>query len=149
MPDRPPFSTLHPVRFEAMMNEQEEIVPLVQEDIVVSKRELETGRVRVRTEVQWHTEHARADLFRDHVEVERVPVGREVDAVPPVREDGDTVVIPVVEEVLVVEKRLVLKEEVRLKRVRTVEQFDEPVRLRVMEAVVDRESLNTDTRKEK
>lgn len=121
------------------MNEQEEIIPLVQEDVVISKRELETGRVRVRTEVQWHTEHARADLFRDHVEVDRVPVGREVDAVPPVREDGDTVVIPVVEEVLIVEKRLVLKEEVRLKRVRTVEHLDEPVRLRVMEAVVERE----------
>ena len=125
------------------MNEQEvEIIPLVQEELVVSKRERETGRVRVRTEVQWHTGHARADLFRDHVEVERVPVGREVDAVPPVREDGDTVVIPVVEEILVVEKRLFLKEEVRLKRTRTVEHMDEPVRLRAMEAVVDREPLN-------
>lgn len=131
------------------MNELErEVIPLVQEDVIISKRQLETGRVRVRTEVQWHTEHARADLFRDHVEVERVPVGREVDVVPPVREDGDTVVIPVVEEVLVVEKRLVLKEEVRLKRVRTVEHMDEPVRVRVMDAVVEREELSPDTRKE-
>lgn len=131
------------------MNELErEVIPLVQEDVIISKRQLETGRVRVRTEVQWHTEHARADLFRDHVEVERVPVGREVDSVPPVREDGDTVVIPVVEEVLVVEKRLVLKEEVRLKRVRTVEHMDEPVRVRVMDAVVEREELSPDTRKE-
>ena len=132
------------------MNEQEvEVIPLVQEELVVSKRERETGRVRVRTEVQWHTGHARADLFRDHVEVERVPVGREVDAVPPVREDGDTVIIPVVEEVLVVEKRLFLKEEVRLKRTRTVEHMDEPVRLRAMEAVVDREPITNETSKEK
>ena len=57
--------------------------------------------------------------------------------------DGDTVIIPVVEEVLVVEKRLVLKEEVRLKRVRTTEHLDEPVRLRVMEAVVEREDLQS------
>lgn len=125
-----------------------EVIPLVQEDIVISKRELETGRVRVRTEVQWHTEHARADLFRNHVEVERVPVGHEVEAVPPVREDGDTVIIPVVEEVLVIEKRLVLKEEIRLKRTRTVEQIDEPVRLRVMKAVVERDELSPQTRKE-
>ena len=131
------------------MNEYDSnTIPLVQEDITISKRELETGRVRVRTEVQWHTAHARADLFRDHVEVERVPVGREVDAVPPVREDGDTVVIPVVEEILVVEKRLVLKEEVRLKRVRTVEHMDEPVRLRVQQAVVERENLIPDTPEE-
>ena len=127
---------------------QTEVIPLVQEDIVISKREVATGRVRVRTEVQWHTEHARADLFRNHVEVERVPVGREIEAVPPVREDGDMVIIPVVEEVLVVEKRLVLKEEIRLKRTRTVEQIDEPVRLRVMEAVVERDELSPDTRKE-
>lgn len=131
-----------------MIERDTEVIPLVQEDIVVSKRELETGRVRVRTEVQWRTEHARAELFHNHVEVERVPVGREVDAVPPVREDGDTVVIPVVEEILVVEKRLFLKEEVRLKRTRFVEQVDEPVRLRAMEAVVDREELSPDTRKE-
>ena len=131
------------------MDEPEtEVIPLVQEDIVISKREVETGRVRVRTEVQWHTAHARADLFRNHVEVERVPVGREIDTVPPVREDGDTVIIPVVEEILVVEKRLVLKEEIRLKRTRTVEEIDEPVRLRAMEAVVEREELSPNTRKE-
>lgn len=128
------------------MNEHESrTIPLVQEDVTVSKRELETGRVRVRTEVQWRTDHARADLFRDHVEVERVPVGREIDTAPPVREEGDTVVIPVVEEVLVVEKRLVLKEEIRLKRTRTVEHLHEPVRLRAMEAVVEREELSPDT----
>jgi uncharacterized protein (TIGR02271 family) len=122
------------------MNEQEtEIIPLVQEELVVSKEVRETGRVRVRTEVQWHTGHARADLFRDHVEVERVLVGREVESVPPVREDGDTMIIPVVEEILVVEKRLLLKEEVHLKRIRSVEHLDEAVRLRVMQAVVERE----------
>lgn len=131
------------------MNEQDtEVIPLVQEELVVSKRLLETGKVRVRTEVQWHTGHARADLFSDHVEVERVPVGREIDAVPPIREDGDTTIIPVVEEILVVEKRLVLKEEVHLKRIRSVEHLDEAVRLRVMQAVVERESSNPTTTKE-
>jgi uncharacterized protein (TIGR02271 family) len=131
------------------MNEQDtEIIPLVQEELTVSKELRETGRVRVRTEVQWHTGHARADLFRDHVEVERVPVGREVDSVPPVREDGDTMIIPVVEEILVVEKRLMLKEEVHLKRIRSVEHLDEAVRLRVMQAVVEREPSNPTTPKE-
>ena len=121
------------------MNEQDrEVIPLVQEDIVISKRQLETGRVRVRTEVQWHTEHARADLFRDHVEVERVPVGREVESVPPVREDGDTVVIPVVEEVLVVERRLVLKEEIRMRLVAVDETVEQPMTVRRQRASVER-----------
>lgn len=125
-----------------------EILPLVEEELTVSKRTVETGKVRVRTETQWRTGHARADLFRDHVEVERVAIGREVDQVPPVREDGDTVIVPVVEEVLVVEKRLMLKEEVRLKRVRSVEHVDEAVRLRAMQAFVERESLNRSDPKE-
>ena len=129
------------------MDEQDaEIIPLVQEELVVSKRKRETGRVRVRTELHWRTGHARADLYRDHVEVERVPVGREVDEAPPIREEGDTVIIPVVEEVLVVEKRLLLKEEVHLKRIRSVEHTDEAVRLRIMEAIVEREpGTRTDT----
>jgi uncharacterized protein (TIGR02271 family) len=131
------------------MGEQEtEVIPLVEEELVVTKHQVETGRVRVRTEVQWRTDHARAELFRDHVEVERVPVGREVEAVPPIREDGDMVIIPVVEEVLVVEKRLVLKEEVRLKRTRSVEHVGEPVRLRAMQAVVEREDLTPQSSKE-
>jgi uncharacterized protein (TIGR02271 family) len=131
------------------MGEQEtEVIPLVEEELVVTKHQVETGRVRVRTEVQWRTDHARAELFRDHVEVERVPVGREVEAVPPIREDGDMVIIPVVEEVLVVEKRLVLTEEVRLKRTRSVEHVGEPVRLRAMQAVVEREDLTPQSSKE-
>lgn len=131
------------------MNERDtEIIPLVQEELVVSKQLRETGKVRVRTEVQWHTGHARADLFSDDVEVERVPVGREVASVPPVREEGDTTIIPVVEEILVVEKRLLLKEEVHLKRVRSVEHLDEAVRLRVMQAIVEREPSTPTTPKE-
>ena len=40
-----------------------------------------------------------------------MPIGRPVDAVPPVREEGDTTVMSVVEEIVVVEHRLILKEE--------------------------------------
>jgi stress response protein YsnF len=61
-----------------------------------------------------------------------------VDAVPPVREEGDTTVISIVEEVLVVERRLVLKEEIRLRRVRTTERHRETVTLREQQAVIER-----------
>jgi len=48
------------------------------------------------------------DLAHERVEVERIPIGRVVDAMPPVREQGNTTILSVVEEVVVVERRLVL-----------------------------------------
>ena len=77
-------------------------------------------------------------LIRERVEIERIAVDRPIDAVPPVREEGDTTVISVVEEVLVLERRLVLKEEIRLRRVRTTEQHRETVMLREQQAVIER-----------
>jgi stress response protein YsnF len=67
-----------------------------------------------------------------------VPVGRVVDAVPPIREEDDTTIIPVVEEVLVIERRLVLKEEVHLRRVRVRETHAASVVTRTQDVVVTR-----------
>jgi uncharacterized protein (TIGR02271 family) len=53
-------------------------------------------------------------LLEEEVEVERVAINRIVDGPLPVRYEGDTMIVPLLEEVLVVEKRLVLKEELRI-----------------------------------
>ena len=120
------------------METDEERIPLVEERLHVSARAVETGRVRVRTVVDEYTEYARADLHREQASVERVPIDREISAMPIVREEGDTLIFPVVEEVLVIEKRLILKEEVRLTRTRSAEPFEQPVTVRSTRAVVDR-----------
>jgi hypothetical protein len=67
-----------------------------------------------------------------------VAIGRPVDAVPPVRQEGNTTVFSVVEEVVVVERRLVLKEEIRLRRMQTTERHRESVTLREQDAVIER-----------
>ena len=77
-------------------------------------------------------------LAHQTVEIERVAIGQHVDAMPTIREEGDTIVIPIVEEVLVIERRLLLKEEVRVQRVRSMERHQESVTLRHHEAVVTR-----------
>ncbi len=130
------------------MTTDEERIPLVEEHLTVATRQVETGRVRVRTVVDEHTEYARADLFREAVQVERVSIDREVTTVPIVREEGDTLIFPVVEEVLVIEKRLILKEEVRLTRTRSAEAFEQPVTVRSTRAVVDRLNPNSTDPKE-
>ena len=117
---------------------EEEVIPLVEERAVVSKRLVETGRVRVHTRVEQREELVRAELARDEVIVDRVTIDRPIDAIPDIRQEGETTIIPVVEEVLVVEKRLILKEEIHLRRRRTIEEFAQPVTLATQRAEVVR-----------
>jgi uncharacterized protein (TIGR02271 family) len=121
-----------------MEDRERETIPLVEETLSVETRQVETGRVRIRTIVEERTELARADLAREDVDIVRVPIGREIDAMPAVRDEGGILVIPVVEEILVVEKRLFLREELHVTRTRTVDSTETPVRLRRTEAVVER-----------
>lgn len=117
-------------------------IPLIEEWLVTDKRTIETGRVRVCTETDEHETIVRERLAREHVEVERVPIGAEVAAVPEMREENGTTVIPVVREVLVVEKKLILVEEIRLHRRTEFEDHAEPVVLRSQRAVIERQETS-------
>jgi stress response protein YsnF len=114
-------------------------IPLVEERLVTSKREVETGRVRVRTLVEENETLVRETLRHATVEVERVLIEREVDEIPPVREENGVTIIPVVREVLVVQKKLILAEEVHLRRQTQIEEHAQPVLLKTQRAVVERE----------
>jgi uncharacterized protein (TIGR02271 family) len=113
------------------------------EELSVSKETVETGRVRVATRTHVREALIDEDLARECVEIETVPLGVRIDAVPEPRQEGDTTIIPVVEEILFVERQLVLKEEVRIRRVRTTDHHEETVMLRYQEAVVTRHPGDT------
>jgi uncharacterized protein (TIGR02271 family) len=119
-----------------------ERLPLYEEHLNVEKRTVETGRVRVKTLVDETQVWVREDLEREEVDVTRVPIDREVEAAPEVRFDGDIIVVPVVEEVIVVERRLVLKEELHIRRRTVVDHVEEPVTLRRTRAEVERIDLD-------
>jgi stress response protein YsnF len=118
----------------------ETVILLAEEGIAVSRHEVETGRVRVALTTDTETVVLRETLRGRRVEVERVPVGRmlpEGEAVPQSREEGDTLVVPAVEEVAVVVKWLVFREEVRLRFVPTEARFEEAVAVRRQRATVE------------
>jgi uncharacterized protein (TIGR02271 family) len=121
----------------------ESVLPLLAEEIAVSKQVVETGRVQVSRVTHEREQLIDELLAQQTAEIERVRIGEQVDTMPAVREEGDTVVIPIVEEVLVVERRLFLKEEVRVRRVRSTERHQETVTLRHHEAVVTRLPVET------
>ena len=115
-----------------------EVIPVVEERAVVLKRKVATGGVRVRTVVRESEEVINKPLTTEEVEVERVPLDRWVKAPVPVRQEGETTIITLLEEVAVVEKRLRATEEVRITRRRTTRQTSQHVTLRREEAVVER-----------
>ena len=116
-------------------------VPLVEEHARIDKHEVEAGRVRVTTHTDLVEEHFRQSLRSDDVEIMRVPIGRTLDpgeVAPTIRTEGDVTIIPVLEEILVVEKRLVLKEELHILRETRTEEVEVPVTLRKQRAEIER-----------
>ena len=97
-----------------------------------------TTVVRVATVTRSRDKHVDESLTHERVGIERVPLGLYVDVVPAVREEVDLTIMPVVEEVIVVERKLLLREEVHIRRIRTTEQHIETVKLREQEVVITR-----------
>jgi uncharacterized protein (TIGR02271 family) len=115
------------------------VIPVIEEHVSVSKRVVETGGVRIRKVVQERPQTFQESLLREQVDVERVPVNRMVEGDPPgVRQEGDTLIIPLVEEVLVVERRLLLREELRVTRRQETLDQAQTVLVRSEDVVIER-----------
>ena len=111
---------------------------VAKEELIVRKRSIERGRVRVTTNVRRRNALVQQPLERDFVEIDRVPTNGVLERAVKARYEGDVLVIPVLEEVAVMQKQLVLKEELRIRKraVRTLHK--QRVRLRAEEVNVER-----------
>ena len=114
------------------------VVPIHAEELSVAKRRVITGQVKVGTVTRESEQLIEELLEHQHVEIERIAIGKQVDRAPEVREEGDTLIIPILEEIVVVERRLLLKEEVRVRRIREKQPYQERVVIRKQEAVIKR-----------
>jgi uncharacterized protein (TIGR02271 family) len=121
------------------------IVPVIAEEAQIRKREVERGRVRIEKTVHTDTEQVDVALLRERVQVERVPVERYVEAPEEPHYRDDTYVIPVMEEVLVVEKRLRVREEIHVIATRDEVPHRESVELRREEVEITRVEPGTGT----
>ena len=120
-----------------------DVLQLFAEEAKVSRQTVETGRVRIST-VTHTRDHVIDELLAcTNVEVERIPVGKMIDAIPPVKNEADLMIIPIVEETVVVERRLLLKEELHVRRLQTTERYRETVQLRHQTAKVTRTPAQT------
>lgn len=126
------------VAFSALREGVEIVLPIVEEQLTLDKRVRETGRVRLHKIVETRQETLDEPLLREEVEIERVPVGEYVNAPVAIRQEGDVTVIPVLEEVLVVEKRLRLREELRVTKRQTEIRDVQDITLRSERIEVER-----------
>jgi stress response protein YsnF len=121
-------------------DEEERRVPVVEERARIEKRVVERKVVRIRTATT-ESQQILSDTVRvEEVNIRRVPVNREIDAVPEVRQEGDEIVIPVVEERAVLVKQLVLVEELHVQRKVVQQDVELPVRLHSTEVFVETEN---------
>jgi stress response protein YsnF len=115
-------------------------IPLAAERVVVGTRVRRTGVVRVSTRVERRTTVVDPPLRRQRIEIRRRRVDRFVDRPPEVRREGDTLIVPIVEEV--VTTRLKVVEEVAITLRRSVERRPQRVELRRETAIVERLASN-------
>ncbi len=115
---------------EATDEEAEQTIELREEQLVANKHLQELGQIEVRTEVEEIPGRLEVDAYREEVLIEHEAVGQMVsEREKPWEEDG-VLVIPIYEEQLVVTKRLMLKERMRVRRVGTTERqlFEDTLR---------------------
>jgi uncharacterized protein (TIGR02271 family) len=124
---------------EEQHQDESRVIPVIREEVTIGKRTVETGVTRVRKTVSEREETIDLPLSTEEVQVERVPVNRFIEAPEEIRQEGETTVIPVMEEVVVVEKRIRLKEEIRIKKVAKTVHHPEQVTVRSEEAAVEHE----------
>ncbi|MBB2964621.1 DUF2382 domain-containing protein [Methylobacterium sp. R2-1] len=120
---------------------EELVLPVVEETAHIEKHLREVGRIRVSTKTETIKNVLRESLHGNVVGVSRLPIDRiiqEGEPVPQTRTEGNVTIIPILEEVLVVEKRLILKEEVHIRETSTNQDVEVPVTLHKQRAVIER-----------
>src|SRR6185437_6429508 len=118
--------------------EGEPALQLLAENVTISRRSAAGDTVRAETVTRTRDRHIDESLSHVRVEVDRVPIEQPITAVPPIREEGDTTFLSVVEEIIVIERRLILKEEVRIRHVHVTERHRETVSLREQSVEISR-----------
>jgi len=136
-----------PGRWAQFANESAErvSVPVVKEEVAVGVRRVPRERMRVRRRVVTEHREVHTPVWAERVQVEHVPRDVFVDRAPSPRREGDTLILPVVEEVPVVQTRLLLKEEVRIRVVRERSIDRRTIAVRRHEIELEREDINPKT----
>jgi stress response protein YsnF len=125
------------------------VVPVIAERVVTKVREVPTQHVRVRRRVVEEEKVVETPIMRERIEVQRLPMDTLVERAPEPRWDGDTMIVPCVEEVIVIERRLRVREELRIRVIRERKVDRQTVVLRRHEVDVESDTSSNPTNRKK
>lgn len=114
------------------------VIPVIAEFLRIDKQMVENGRVVLHKTVHVESQTVDVPLLEEHLHVQRVAVNRYVDEAPPVRHEGDTLIVSIVREELVVTKRLFLVEELHVQKQVQTTHTPQIVELRREEVTYER-----------
>jgi stress response protein YsnF len=124
---------------------EQRVIPVAVEELKVGKRARLTGVTRITKRVHQKQEVIDEPLKEDEVLIERVPINRFVEEPLHVREENGTTIVPVLEEVAVTEKKIMLREELHIRKVTKTVHKPQTVVLRREEAVIEQlDAADTD-----
>lgn len=118
-------------------------IPVAAEEVIVHTRRSKDATVRVSKHVQEEQVVAEGQTVKRTVSVERIPIDRFVERPTGLRQEGDTLIIPVFEEVPVVVMKTKLKEEIRVTTRTVSERRPMPVDVRREHVSVERIPADT------
>ena len=135
----------NPDRERSNTTRSEVVIPVTEENAVISKEVIETGKIRIRKTVTEDTAVVNLPVINESYDITRVPV-KEVHETPPpaVRYEGDTMIIPVVKEVTVMVKRYEVIEEVRITKKLTETPMMQEITLRKEHVDIERSNNNAE-----
>ena len=113
-------------------------IPLAEEVLDISMRRTETP-VRIRKFVREHEQDVEQPILHEHTRIERIPVNRPVDGPIPARQEGDAIIISLLEEEVVTTRRWILREEVRITKVQTRDHRRYTVKLKQEDIAIERD----------
>jgi stress response protein YsnF len=119
-------------------NPNDVVVPVVQEEVHADAIPVITGGIRVTKHVETHNELIEQQLRTSRAEVKRVKTDRIVDGPQPARREGNVLIIPVVSEVIHVQKQWVVTEEIHIAQREQTETVRQTVPVNYERAEVER-----------
>jgi uncharacterized protein (TIGR02271 family) len=117
----------------------EKTFPVIEEEVIIEKKLTETGKVRISKKVVEENKRVEVSSFSEEVDVDHVQVNKYIDKIPEVRYEGDKMIIPVVKEVVVIEKRLLLVEELHVNKRKVETKVQQEIPIKREEVLVERE----------
>lgn len=105
----------------SIFHEEKKTFSVINEFLTVKKKIVETGRIHITKKIELREESFNVPVMQEHVNVERITINQYVNEAPQIRQVGKTMVIPVLKEVWVVRKEILLVEEIHVTRTHTQE----------------------------